>query len=150
MKVQTDLFALQPNCQVFPGNSKLKVARPVNGFGPIYFGSVVHLNIENYPAVKEGIGVVVLMTEDVMWYPFYWALLKRRPRGCDQVKVRRRRLDDVVDVGTLNQSGETVAPKVHGPSSDAMKRANLANHGSHAKIPATSLRYALRPVGAPR
>jgi hypothetical protein len=99
----------------------------------MFFSLVVHLDTESCPAVnKEGIGVVVLMPEDVR-YPFYWVLLKRRPRGGDQVKMRRRRLGDVVDVGKINQSGETVAPKVNGPSGDVMKCTSLANHGSDAK-----------------
>jgi hypothetical protein len=51
----------------------------------------------------------------VMRYSFYWALLKHCLGGGDQFKVRRRRLDDVVYVGTIKQSGETVAPKVDGP-----------------------------------
>jgi hypothetical protein len=68
-----------------------------------------------------------------MRYPLYWALLKHCPGGGDQVKMRRRRLDYVVDVGTIKQSGDTVAPKVDGPGSDIMKRAKLVNHGSNAK-----------------
>jgi hypothetical protein len=55
------------------------------------------------------------MPEDVMRYLFYLALLKHCPGGGDQFKVRRRRLYDVVGVGTTKQSGETVAPKVDGP-----------------------------------
>jgi hypothetical protein len=50
-----------------------------------------------------------------MRYLFYLALLKHCPGGGDQFKVRRRRLYDVVGVGTTKQSGETVAPKVDGP-----------------------------------
>ena len=68
-----------------------------------------------------------------MRYPLYWALLKRCPGGGDQVKVRSCKLDYVVEVGTIKQSGDTVAPKEDSPGSDVVKRANLANHGSNAK-----------------
>jgi hypothetical protein len=81
------------------------------------------------------VGVVVLMPEYVMRYPFYWALLKHRPGGGDQVKMRRRRFNDKVDVCTIKESGETVATKVNGPGSDAMEPAELAYHGSNAKEP---------------
>jgi hypothetical protein len=68
-----------------------------------------------------------------MRYPLYWALLKHCPGGGDQVKIRSRRLDYVVQVDTIKQSGDTVAPKICSPGSDVVKRANLANHGSNNK-----------------
>jgi hypothetical protein len=39
----------------------------------MHFSVFVHLNIES--PIGQGIGVVVLMPEDVMRYPFNWALL---------------------------------------------------------------------------
>jgi hypothetical protein len=62
--------------------------------------------------------------------PFDWALFSG---GGDQVKMRGCGIDDVVPVGTIKQSKETVAPKLNGPGSDFVKGANLANHGSNAK-----------------
>jgi hypothetical protein len=55
--------------------------------------------------------------------------------GGDQVKMRRRRFDDIVDVCTIKESGETVATKVDGPGSDVTEPAELAYHGSNAKEP---------------
>jgi hypothetical protein len=40
----------------------------------MHFSVFIHLDIESYPAVKEGIGIVVLMPENVMRYPLYRAL----------------------------------------------------------------------------
>ena len=62
---------------------KLTVARLVNSFGPMHFRVFIHLGIESCLAVEEGIGIVVLMPEDVMRYPLYWALLKHYPGGGD-------------------------------------------------------------------
>ena len=39
------------------------------GVGPIEFGSVVHLNIEEGPSVEEGRSVIVLVPFYVMWNP---------------------------------------------------------------------------------
>ena len=89
--------------------------------------------MESCPAVEEGIGIVVLMPEDVMRYPLHWEVLRDGPGDDDHVKMRSRRLDYVVEVGTIEQSGDTVAPKVDNPGSAVVKRANLANHGSNTK-----------------
>jgi hypothetical protein len=45
----------------------------------------------------------------------------------------RRGLYDVIDVRTIDQVGETITPKVHGPDGDVMERTNLANQSSHTK-----------------
>jgi hypothetical protein len=92
------------------------------------FRSVVH--IESFPVVK-----VVLRPGDAMWNPCYRTLLKHRPSGCDQVKMWRRRLYDVIDVGTIDQSRETITSKGTGPGGYVMKRINLAKHGSNARDP---------------
>jgi hypothetical protein len=98
------------------------------------FSVFVHLEIKSCPAVREGIGIVVLMPEYVMRSPsFYWVLLKYRPGSGDQIKMRCRRLGEIVDVCTIKQSGETVTPKVDHPGDDAMKCADFANHDSNAK-----------------
>jgi hypothetical protein len=75
------------------------------------------------------------MPEYVMRYPFYRTLLKHHPGGSDQVKMRRRRLNDIVDVCTIKYSGETVATKVDGSDRHAIEPAELAYHGSNAKEP---------------
>jgi hypothetical protein len=103
----------------------MNFTRLVNSVGPVYFGSVDQFNVESCPVVRESIGVVVLILEDVAWYPFYRALSKHRPRGCYRVKMWRRRLYAVIDVRTIDQSGESITFKVHGPSGDVMERANL-------------------------
>jgi hypothetical protein len=45
----------------------------------------------------------------------------------------RRGLYDVIDVRTIDQVGETITTKVHGPDGDVMERTNLANQSSHTK-----------------
>jgi hypothetical protein len=68
-----------------------------------------------------------------MRYPFYWAPLKHCSGSGDQIKMRCRRLGDIVNVCTIKQSGETATPKVERPGGDVMKRTNHANHSRNAK-----------------
>jgi hypothetical protein len=133
VQVHTDLFVLQPKGPRLPRDCELTVARLLNSVDPIHFSVFVHLDIKSSPAVKEGIGIVVLMPAYVMRYPFDLALLKHCSGSGDRIKIRCRRLGDVVDVCIIQQSGETVTPKVDRPGGDVMKRTNLATHSSNAK-----------------
>jgi hypothetical protein len=81
------------------------------------------------------------MPEYVMRYPFDWALLKHCSGSGDQIKMRCRRLGDVVDVCIVKESGETVAPKVDRPGGDVMKRANIANHSGNAALESLRSKY---------
>ncbi|WP_288992436.1 hypothetical protein [uncultured Marinobacter sp.] len=107
---------------------KLTVARLVNSFGPMHFSVFIHLDMESCPAVEEGIGIVVLMPEDVMRYPLHWEVLRDGPGDDDHVKMRSRRLDYVVEVGTIEQSGDTVAPKVENPGSERGRPLRCGTH----------------------
>jgi hypothetical protein len=45
----------------------------------------------------------------------------------------RHRLYDVIDVRAIDQSDETITPKLDSPGGDVMKQANLASHSSATK-----------------
>jgi hypothetical protein len=59
------------------------------------------------------------MPEDVMRYPFNWALLQHSPGGGNQVKMRSCGFNNVVDVYN-SVEGETVTTQVDSTCRDVM------------------------------
>jgi hypothetical protein len=74
MQVHTDFFVFPPKSPGFPGNRELTVARLVNSFGPMHF-SVSSISILRVAHRSRNASGRRRLAEDVMRYPFNWALL---------------------------------------------------------------------------